>query len=164
LRGSISVYQLDGTRSHQLAAIENATDLAYANGALVVLTPEGLLVADPSRPAGVLDRLPTSEPVRLVGRPADGTCLVVNQSGQSWRIDRQGTYPPDVTLPSGDSVMTSADLRRCTVAVEGGGHAYYREGARVRAWPEATSAAISADGQRIVVTLPGTLEVWEDKG
>jgi hypothetical protein len=164
LNGSITLYQPDGTRIRQMPAIPSVSDVAYANGSLVVLTPDGLVAVEPSRPVAAADRLPACGPMRLVCRPADGSCLVLDRSGQTWRIDRHGTYPSDVTMPSGDeSLMMSADLRRCTVAAARGGYEYWSDGVRKRSWPEARSAAISADGRSIVVTLPNAVEAWEDE-
>jgi len=99
----------------------------------------------------------------VTGRTND-SCLLLDHAGQAWRIDREGTHPREITLPRGDeSLMTSQDLRRCTARNDSGGFGYWRDGVRVRNWPEATSAAISEDGRSIVVTLPGTVEVWEDE-
>jgi hypothetical protein len=165
LHGSISEYLPDGTRRRQLNPVEDASDIAFANGVLAVLTDDGRLrTANGSGGFGRPDRLPARGVVRLLVRPADRRCLLMNNLGHSWLIDRDGTYPREAPLPiGGTSLSTAADLRRCTTVADHGGVTYWRDGGHVKYWPEATTAAVSWDGRTVAVTLPDTIELWNDE-
>lgn len=162
LRGSVSGYRADGERLWQTTRIDGAIDVAFANGFPVVLTNDGLVTIEQPGHLRQPDPLPARESVRLQSGNVDGGCLLLNARGQSWRVDRRGTYPRAVTFPSGhDSLMTSEDGRRCTVGTDGDGWRYWRDGELIRHWPDAASAALSGSGRTIVVTRPSVVEVWE---
>jgi hypothetical protein len=160
MRGTVSIYQ--GTRTGQSELIPDAQDLAFAGGLLVVLTEQGLVSVEPSGRTGRPDRLPARGALRLMTTPGE-SCLLVNQSGQSWIIDSTGTYPRGPWLPRGDASLAAAcNFRKCIAAADGGGYAYWRDGFKVRIWPEALSAAISADGRCVVVVQPGVVEIYHE--
>lgn len=161
MRGAVSIYQ--GTRTGQTEPIPAARGLAFASGLLVVLTEQGLVTVEASGRTGRPDRLPARGALRLMVSPSEENCLLINERGQSWIIDSTGTYPRGPWLPRGDdSLATACNFRRCIAAVDGGGYAYWRDGFKVRTWPEAVSAAISADGRSVVIVQPGVIETYDE--
>jgi hypothetical protein len=163
LRRSVSVFE-GGRRTGQTASIDDACDIAFANGEVVVLAGEKLVrvgrLGDLERP----DRVPSRGALRLLTCPPDERCLVGNERGQSWIVDRAGTYPRGPWLPPGDrSLTTAAAFRRMTVRADPG-WAYWRNGTKIVAWHEASSATLSRDGRRIVVVLPDAVELYQDAG
>jgi hypothetical protein len=163
LGGVVSVYQA-GERVAQTTPLRKAADMAFASGVLLVLTDEGLITVGAGGRVGKPDRLPARGALRLVTCPDTESCLLASERGHSWIIDRSETYPRGPWLPRGDVTLeTARGFRRCTVASDGGGYGYWRDGARACNWAEALAASISVDGRRIVVTMPGVIEVYEDE-
>ena len=161
MRGDVSLY--NGARTGQTEPLPFAYGLAFADGILVVLTEPGLVAVEPGGRTGRPDRLPARGALRLVASPAEEKCLLVNERGQSWIVDRTGTYPRGPWLPRGDdSLVTACNFRRCIAAADGGGYVYWRDAFKVRTWPEALYATISPDGRRIIVTQPDVVEVYDE--
>jgi len=162
LQGAVSLYR-GSHRVTQTGSIPDAIDLAFASGALVVLTGAGLVtISAAGQPVGP-DRLPSGAGARLLYSPLDRMCLLVNEQGQSWYIDPAGTYPRGPVLAPGDRTVTTArSFTHCIGITQLGGYAYWRDGVRIHSWREAVSAVLSQDGRRVVATLPGEIEVRED--
>lgn len=161
MRGAVSVYQGIARIGHP-EQIPGAQSIGFASGRVVVLTDQGLVTVGAGHKAGRPDKLPARGALRLLAWSPDETCLLVNESGQSWIVDRTGTYPRGPRLPGGDSLSVACGFRRCVVAMEGAGYAYWRDEFKVRSWPEAVSVEISADGCRVVVALPSMIEVYQE--
>jgi hypothetical protein len=161
MNGAVSVYEGE-TRLGYPQQLAGARSIAFAGGRVVVLTDQGLVTVVPGQKAGRPEKLPARGELRLVARPAEEVCLLVNETGRSWQVERTGTYPAGPKLPASPLVSAACEFRRVVYANETGGYAYWRDGADVRSWPEAVSASMSAEGRRIVVALPGKVEVYED--
>ena len=146
-------------KSGTVTGIVRDEKAAVIPGASVVLTDEGLVTAGPGRQVGRPERLPARGKLRLISWPEDESCLLVNEIGQSWIVDRTGTYPRGPRLPAG-MVSVADKFRRCIARLEGGGYAYWRDESKIQSWTEAVSSEISSDGRRVVVVLADRVEVY----
>ncbi len=162
--GTVSTY--DGTgRRGQPQHIQGAIALGFAGSQAVVLTTEGLVVLEPGISAPKPDRLPPSRgslSLRLLFSAQEEACLLVDEDGRSWIVDRAGTYPRGPHLPAGRRVAFAAAFRRAIAPLADIGFAYFRHEFKIKSWPHALSAEISTDGTRIAVVSPGSVELYED--
>ncbi len=162
MQGVVAIYT-NGKRIAQTSLIPGAKSLAFASGMLVVLTEHGLVSIKTNGQTSSPDRLPSRGMLRLVTSQSTGECFVVNEQGQSWLIDQQGTYPRGPALRSHNGFLAvGSGIRRYVAVADIGGYSYWREGFEVQHWPDALSAEISTDGSRVVVVRLGAIEAYED--
>ncbi|MGA3371734.1 MAG: toll/interleukin-1 receptor domain-containing protein [Terracidiphilus sp.] len=162
LQDCVSLYRA-GHRVAQIGPVPGVLDIAFSNGLPMVLTSAGLVTMDSSGKVSEPDRLPSRSGIRLLASPPGPACILVNDQGQSWTIDRAGTYPRGPWLPAGNhrSMTTARGFTRCLAQTQIG-FTYWRNAVKVRSWGDAVSAVLSPDGKRVVATLPGAIEVFED--
>jgi hypothetical protein len=161
MQSSISVFRGE-TRIAQTTPVPGAIDLAFAEGVLYLLSERGISIVDAdhsavSRP----DRPPASGDLRLLPNPSSQSCLLVDANGQSWIIDKAGTYPRGPKLPPASHFLQAADGLRTCFATSVAGIDCWRDGIRVHTWHEAVAAAPSADGRRVAVVFAGAVEIHE---
>jgi hypothetical protein len=160
---TLSVYR-EGQRVGQTPPIPDVLDVAYADGKLIALTGRGLVMVSESGAMSPPDRPPALDRLRLLGGPDGLTCLMVGPVGDSFVIDRAGTYPRGRRLPHGSQSLAAANGVFRILAAQSSGCSYWRDDRKLREWPEATSAVMSHDGRKLVIVLPEAIEVWEDDG
>jgi hypothetical protein len=162
LQDCVSFYSA-GHRAAQIGPLPGVLGLALSNDIPMILTSAGLITINKSWKASEPDRLPSRSGIRLLASPSNSGCILVNDQGQSWIIDPAGTYPRGPRLPAGNnrSMTTACGFDRCLVQTQIG-FTYWRNGSKVKSWGDALSATLSVDGHRVVATLPGTVEIFED--
>lgn len=162
LNGGVSIFR-SVERKGQTERLPDAVDIAYAGRRLVLLTQRGLVTVEESGALSSPDRLPARGRMRLVSDPAEELCLLADAQGLSWIVDQRGTYPRGPRLPfEKGAVIAARGLKKLTAPSPQGGFACLHDFRVVRTWIEAVFASVSRDGSRVVVVLPGAVEIYED--
>jgi hypothetical protein len=102
----------------------------------------------------------------------DDTCVLLVTAGlagpdglgpplEAVSIDERDRHIRRATLPAGARVLSGCSVAgRFTLALPGGGCAYWRDDAERQVWPDARTADLSADGGQITVTRAARVELY----
>jgi hypothetical protein len=165
LAGRLAIYQSD-IRVSDWREVGTVADLAYAGSRLVLLTDGGLKglrlddsIDGPRERAGATRLLPGDDDtcVLLVAATSDGPGAPL----EARSIDERDREIRRATFPEGARVLSGCAVRgRFTIALPGGGCAYWSDDGERQVWPDARAAELAADGAEVVVALTDRVELY----
>lgn len=156
LSGGLALYSGD-RRTADHPELDFVGDIAFAGSRLVVLTHHNELTS--MRVDGTFTGRETKPGARkLMASHVRGTCLLLTEE-QAWLIDDANRHLLHAIFPPGHQILSAAPDSFTLSTPDG--CAYWRDGIERQVWPDALSAVLSCDGAQLVITRPGSVELYE---